>query len=95
MVSTDHIGLWYMRHWNLINNTSITFSSIGITFIEGELEECVMPRNESNKVQTGKLKGKFIHIYQQYGILRHAKINCFNLGNGVSNKNQDLDYKLT
>jgi hypothetical protein len=54
-----------------------------------------MPRNESNKVQTGKLKGKFIHIYQQYGILRHAKINCFKLGNGVSNKNQDLDYKLT
>jgi hypothetical protein len=32
-----------------------------------------MPRNESNKVQTIKLNGKFIPIYQECGIVENEK----------------------
>jgi hypothetical protein len=53
-----------------------------------------MPRNESNKVQTIKLNGKFIPIYQQCGIVENEKNNSFNLENRCSNKSQDLEYNI-
>ena len=53
-----------------------------------------MPRDVSNSFQTCKMKGKCIFIFHQYGIIGHAKIDYFNLENNVSNKSQNLEYKI-
>jgi hypothetical protein len=53
-----------------------------------------MPRDELNKVQTCKIKGKFILTCQQCRIIGYVKINCFNLWDIFSNKSQDLEYKI-
>jgi uridine kinase len=48
-----------MTDRNSINNISVTPPSKEIIFVKGKLEEIVMPKNESNEVQIGKLKDKF------------------------------------
>jgi hypothetical protein len=85
-VSIDRTGLGYMTHGNSINNTFVSSSSKGIIFVKGK--EPFMPKDKSNNVQKGKLKGKFIPTYQHCGIEGHVKINYF------ISKNQNLEYKV-
>jgi hypothetical protein len=85
-VSIDRTGLGYMTHGNSINNTFVSSSSKGIIFVKGK--EPFMPKDKSNNVQKGKLKGKFIPTYQHCGIEGHVKRNYF------ISKNQNLEYKV-